>query len=172
MNTTAKVYALLGKKLRKGKPPREFQWRITTLCTLLKKETATHITLLGKGESDKALQELHKSNARLPDSVFIDDLSSNSIGNFRILGSYLTHLLSHHDKIDLEIVSSDYHIDRIVFVDRYLEPQSILNELPSVIRVKTKPLWKACDYRSQVKNIGIAYSQIGATSGNHVALHR
>ena len=156
MNTTANVYALLGKKLRNEKPPREFQWRIAALCEFLEKDTATHVALLGKGESTEALRELHRRKASLPERPFIDEYSKNSIGNFRVLGGYLTSLLCHHDAIDLTIVSSDYHLDRIAFVDRHLEPQSLVNELPSVIRVKKEPLWKACDYRSHVADKGIA----------------
>jgi hypothetical protein len=161
MNSVAHVYAILGKKLcGRATPPREFRWRIEHLRDLLSQEPrgAVYVAFLGKGEGRAALHELRARGESLPtdDKLFVDEFSTNSIGNFRVLGAYLVGLLSKYQMIRATIVSSDYHIDRISFVDQYLQPLSLVNELPSVVRLSGWLKWAKTDFSGQVANHGPA----------------
>ena len=107
-------------------------------------------------EAAPAKQELVNQGTVLPPEVFEDSRSTNSIQNFRVLGSYLAGLLAARKAINLKIISSDYHLDRMEIVHNELEPQSPVNELPSVCRLDPASLWERCNYRATISDCGHA----------------
>lgn len=40
---------------------------------------------------------------------------------------------------------ADEHVDRIQFVDKHLRPQSLVNELPPIVRIKGALQWESCE---------------------------
>ena len=161
MNDVAEVCALLGKTLcGKKRPLPEFGWRIDTFCDLIDQKSSRnqppHVALLGDAEGQAALEELQRRDQRLPtaDRVFVDQISKSTGGNFSVLGAYLDRLLTKYDGVHLTIVSSDYHIQRIRFVDDHLQPQSLVNELPNVVRVGLE--WWSSDFQFHTSNCGTA----------------
>ena len=146
------ICALLGKALRNDALSREFKDRVQAYVQILSAVDSNELYLAicgGGGEARQALRFLKQNYGRLvppKDRRFIDPLSTNTIENFDALGRYLTSLLGPgRHQIRLTVVSSDYHLDRLRFVDKYLKPQSLVNSVVLAVH-PTLLAWEAAPY--------------------------
>lgn len=147
------VCALLGKVLQNGNISREFRSRLERYVEVLRRDAGSsrlYVAICGgRGEAEAAMRFLEQGDGDLLppyERRFEDPLSENSIQNFDALGRYLVSLLSpDRQRIGLTVVSSKYHIDRILFVDRHLKPQSLVNS----VRLAVHPnllFWERVEY--------------------------
>jgi hypothetical protein len=92
------------------------------------------------------LESEHADLVPPPKRRFKDELSRNSIQNFQQLGRYLADLPSPPcRRIRLTIVSSDYHVARLRFVDEHLPPQSLVHSVASAIHPEL-PDWECAPF--------------------------
>lgn len=147
------VIALLGKSHanQSGEISREFARRLDAFVHVLSETSAAHlhIAICGQREAQPAMDWLRREHAhRLPRPArrFVDEVSRNSVQNIEALGGYLATLRSAATRrVRLTIVSSDYHVTRLQFVDEHLRPQSLLRRLTPLIAPET-PGWRCAPF--------------------------
>ena len=133
MSSPHRIHVLLGKALQAGQPSREFLGRLTTLADELQAETPPiGLALLGgQGEAEAAWSWLNQHHADLlppKNFCFFDLASRDTIGNVSALSAWLQET-GWASQVELNFISTSYHVDRLRLVDTYLRPQSLLNAL-------------------------------------------
>jgi hypothetical protein len=153
MPEEAHVIALLGKSHAKqsSEISREFARRLDAYVNIISRvpRANLYVAICGFREAVPAMAWLLREHAQLlpsPGRRFEDDVSRTSIENFEALARYLTStFLPQHQPVRLTIVSSDYHVARLRFVDEHLPPQSLVRSVASAVDPKSVG-WESVPY--------------------------
>lgn len=137
---------VLGKKLINGRITREYADRIGFLTQELKlgkinpdligfSGGKTEFTTQSEAEEgEKYFKSLEKKLSLSVFETFCESQSKNTVENIR---NILTHVYGYIDfpakEISLELLSSDYHLDRLEIIDERMKTQSLLKPIREMV---------------------------------------